>query len=673
MIVGDNNRLIVEDSDGLNFRFVPSPNIEPGKIKYQYLVIHGTEGQSVDGAIATFQEVGDEKTSIHLILGRDGKELVQMLEFNHRARHANEYNAKALGIELDYTGPLDEKPENQHLFKHISKFQPGEYIYAIGLNDRNGQKIVRPWPRFPKAQLDALIPIVRLLVEHFGLQIVGHEEIKTFKFDPGPAFPMARFKEIIQGRAGGSILYDELSQDVELRAGPGMVFDPLPGGKIASGAAVSVSYDQNSWALVEVMDETDGGEWLVGWTPLDTIKPRHATPVVKNHKLFTTDERQYQFIAPHPNNFDADRRLVGPKYLIIHTTDGILMSSTINSFLDGNHGASAHLLVGRDGGVVQFVDFNTVAYHCGFSYWEEDIDLNQFSIGIEVDNGGFLSHADGVWKWKTIIIPDDEVTEVRYWKNSGKLGWHKFTDIQLKVLREIVQALQEQYHFQVVLGHDLVNLSERVDPGPLFPRGEFEQLVSGEPGVLVKVYQAVGDKDDNGNLIANGETQIYAVREKRPPFTEYSRPPDLDHPRHGLLPAKTRVNILDASNLDWTRVKVKAVSGPFKNTEGWIRSSAVNPTREKPKTTQDSEYFKLNPRRLARPPWSLLKQSPLPLGARLRVETFDGSFALVATLEPVGNQYLEGWVEKDSITLVGEERIVYPPLPVFRRARRRKP
>jgi N-acetyl-anhydromuramyl-L-alanine amidase AmpD len=664
MNIGDDNRLIVEDSDGLNFRFVPSPNVKPGGIKYQYLVIHGTEGQNVDGAIATFQDE-ESKTSIHLILGRDGKELVQMVEFDRRAQHANEYNAKALGIELDYTGPLNEDPGNQHLFNHISKFQPGEYIYAIGLNDRDGLKTVRPWPRFPKAQIEALIPITRLLVERFDLQIVGHEEIKNFKFDPGPAFPMVRFKEIIHDTAGGSILYDELDKDVELRAGPGMVFDLLPGGKIDSGAAVSVSYVQNSWALVEVMDETEGGEWLVGWTPLDTIKARHATPVVKDHKLFTTNGLQYQFITPHPNNFDADRRLIGPKYLIIHTTDGIVMESTINSFRNGNHGASAHLLVGRDGGVVQFVDFNTVAYHCGFSYWEGEIDLNQFSIGIEVDNGGFLSHADGVWKWKTTIIPDDEVTQVRYWKNTGKLGWHKFTDIQLKVLREIVQALKEHYDLQVVLGHDVINLAERVDPGPLFPRGEFEQLVSGKPGVVVKVYQATGDKDHNGNVIANGETQIYAVREKKPPYTEYPRPPDLDHPRHGVLPAKSRVNILDTSNLDWTRVKVKAVSGPFKNTEGWIRSDAVNPALAKPKTKKDSEYFKLNPHLTSRAPWSFLKQNPLPLGTRLRVERFEDNFALVATLEPVLKGYLEGWVEKASISLVGEEQIVYPPLPVF--------
>jgi N-acetylmuramoyl-L-alanine amidase len=671
MIIGDNNRLIVEDSDGFNFRFVPSPNVRPGGINYQYLVIHGTEGQNVSGAIAHFQNV-KRGTSIHLILGRDGKELVQMVEFNRRAQHAMQYNPKALGIELDYTGPLNETPGNEHLFNHISKFQRGAYIYAIGLNDRNGLKTVRPWPRFPQVQLEALIPITRLLVEHFGLQIVGHEEISDVKFDPGPAFPMARFRESIQGRAGGTILYDELSQDVELRTGPGMVFDLLPGGKIMSGATVSVSYDQNSWALVEVMDDTEAGEWLVGWTPLDTIKARLAIPVVKNHKLFTTDGRQYQFIAPHPDNFDANRRLIGPKYLIIHTTDGIVMESTINSFRDAKHGASAHLLIGRDGGVVQFVDFNTVAYHAGFSYWEEEIDINQFSIGIEVDNGGFLSHTDGVWKWKTTVIPDDEVTEVRYWKNFDKLGWHKFTDIQLKVLREVVQALKEQYDFQVVLGHDVVNLSERVDPGPLFPRGEFEELISGAPGVVVKVYQTTGDKDGHGNVIANGETQIYTIRDKKPPFIEYSKPPDLDHPRHGVLPVNTKLTILDTSNLKWTRMKVKAESAHFQNTEGWIRSDAVNPAVANPKTTKDSEYFKLNPRSPARPPWLTLRQNPLPLGTRLRVETFEGNFALIATLEPVLDQYLEGWVKKDSISLVGEEQIVYPPLPVFRRARRQR-
>ena len=437
-----------------------------------------------------------------------------------------------------------EDPTLQHRFNAISKFQPGEIVYGVALNDRvHLPDNIRPWQRYPPEQLDALVPLALLLASHYGLQVMGHEELRTFKLDPGPAFPMVRFREILLGRAGGSIVYDEISQDVELRTGPGMVYPLLTGGKLEAGTLVSISDDHDGWGLVEVMAEVEGNRWLVGWTPMTTITARHATPVVRKHKLFTTDGRQYRFVTPHPNNYAANRRLIAPKYLVIHTTDALTMESTIHSFLDEKHKASAHLLIGRDGGVVQFVDFDTVAFHCGTSYWEEDADLNNLSIGIEVDNGGFLSRSDGVWKWKTTIIPEEEATEARHWKEFGKRGWHNFTEVQLLVLREIVQALQAEYGFRVVLGHDVINLPERADPGPLFPMADFQKLVSGQPGLLVRVYQTN----------AGTQTPIY----KNPT----QAPPDLDHPRHnGVLPARTKVSIVDPED-DWTRVKVKAEFG----------------------------------------------------------------------------------------------------------------
>lgn len=46
---------------------------------------------------------------------------------------------------------------------------------------------------------------------------------------------------------------------------------------------------------------------------------------------------------------------------------------------------SAHLLVRRDGGVVQFVPFTQRAWHAGASSWQQRAHCNDFSIGIELE------------------------------------------------------------------------------------------------------------------------------------------------------------------------------------------------------------------------------------------------------------------------------------------------
>lgn len=648
MNVLENSRLMVAEEDGLTFRFEPSPNFMLGSMKQKYLVIHSTEGPNVQAAIFTFKSISGGK-SAHLILSRDGKEVVQMVDFNRRAQHIDILNPRAIGLELDYTGPLTQLPQHQGLFNHISNFQPGEVIYAVALNDRvTRPDNIRAWPRYPEAQLDALVPLALTLASHYGLQVVGHEELRSFKVDPGPAFPVTRFQEILLGREGGSVLYDEIAQDVELRTGPGMVYPLLPAARLVAGTPVTTTSDFNGWGLVEVMADVDGSRWLVGWAPLETIIPKQAQPVIQNHRLFTSDGRQYQYVPAHPKKFAANHKVVGPKYLIIHTTDAISVESTIHTFTGEKGDAAAHLVIGRDGRVVQFVDFDTVAFHCGTSYWEQDFDLNRSSIGIEVDNAGFLSRSDGVWKWKTTIIPDEEVTEIRHWKENGKRGWQQFTDVQIKVLREIVQALKERYGFEIVLGHDVINLTNRADPGPLFPMQEFQELVGGEPGVLVEVYET------------SAEAKVYKNTDQRPP--------DLAHPRHsGRLPVKTKVLILD-HNDDWTRVKVKSETGPFRNTEGWIRNHAVDASRGTTKTTRDSDYFKVNPNAIARSPWTLSRQSPLLPGTRVRIEKFEAEFALIVALD----RFLEGWVEKSLLTRIGVERIAYPPLTRRRRGPRER-
>ncbi len=55
---------------------------------------------------------------------------------------------------------------------------------------------------------------------------------------------------------------------------------------------------------------------------------------------------------------------------------------------------SAHLLIRRDGEVVQFVPFNRRAWHAGVSTWCERERCNDFSLGIELEGTDDIAYTD---------------------------------------------------------------------------------------------------------------------------------------------------------------------------------------------------------------------------------------------------------------------------------------
>ena len=77
---------------------------------------------------------------------------------------------------------MSEEEGDRDSFNHTSKFQPGEILYAVAMNDRDQIPTqLRAWPNYSREQMEALVRIARLLVENYGLEIVGHEEIEPFK------------------------------------------------------------------------------------------------------------------------------------------------------------------------------------------------------------------------------------------------------------------------------------------------------------------------------------------------------------------------------------------------------------------------------------------------------------------------------------------------------------
>ena len=95
---------------------------------------------------------------------------------------------------------------------------------------------------------------------------------------------------------------------------------------------------------------------------------------------------------------------------------------------------SSHLLIRRDGALVQFVPCHRRAWHAGVSCWEGRERCNDFSIGIELEG------------------TDDCA----------------FPVAQYARLIGVAQILQRAYPLRAAVGHSDIAPGRKTDPGPLF-------------------------------------------------------------------------------------------------------------------------------------------------------------------------------------------------------------
>ncbi|MEE2729196.1 MAG: 1,6-anhydro-N-acetylmuramyl-L-alanine amidase AmpD [Pseudomonadota bacterium] len=108
---------------------------------------------------------------------------------------------------------------------------------------------------------------------------------------------------------------------------------------------------------------------------------------------------------------------------------------------------SSHLLVRRDGEIVQFVPFDKRAWHAGQSCYGERHNCNDFSIGIELEG------------------TDDS----------------PFEALQYDRLKQVIETLVSHYptlNLQALTGHSDIAPGRKTDPGPHFD--------------WQKLYQALG-------------------------------------------------------------------------------------------------------------------------------------------------------------------------------------
>ena len=198
---------------------------------------------------------------------------------------------------------------------------------------------------------------------------------------------------------------------------------------------------------------------------------------IEKHRLVRGESRFNVQFRESPNRGGA----LKPRFLVMHYTAGMGAGGAITWLCDPQAKASAHFVIDRvTGAVTQLVDGNRVAWHAGQSEWNGLQGLNQFSIGIELDNAGKLRREGGKWvNWAKRVVPDEEVVELTHKHETSPTGWHTYSAIQIEAALEVALALHAAYGFEDILGHEDISCGRKTDPGPAFPLSSFAARVLG--------------------------------------------------------------------------------------------------------------------------------------------------------------------------------------------------
>ena len=167
--------------------------------------------------------------------------------------------------------------------------------------------------------------------------------------------------------------------------------------------------------------------------------------------------------------------------IIIHYTAGRSAASSVDWLTREEVKASAHIVIGREGEIYQLIPFDTIAWHAGESSYAGRTNFNQFSIGIELDNAGYLDKAgDGFVAPFGKRYDANEVTSMTHKNEKTPRYWHVYTEPQIQACKELCFALMNDNRaIKQILGHDEIAVGRKQDPGPAFHMDRFRGMLLG--------------------------------------------------------------------------------------------------------------------------------------------------------------------------------------------------
>ena len=87
-------------------------------------------------------------------------------------------------------------------------------------------------------------------------------------------------------------------------------------------------------------------------------------------------------------NYSPRKKNKTVKYIVIHYTGMKNLKLAYKKLSDDNSNVSAHYLISRKGIIFNLLCLKYKAWHAGKSKWKNKININDYSIGIELENKG---------------------------------------------------------------------------------------------------------------------------------------------------------------------------------------------------------------------------------------------------------------------------------------------
>ncbi len=139
-------------------------------------------------------------------------------------------------------------------------------------------------------------------------------------------------------------------------------------------------------------------------------------------------------------NYSFRKKNKTVKYIVIHYTGMQSLKSAYYKLSDINSDVSAHYLISRKGKIFNFVCPRLKAWHAGKSQWKKEENLNDFSIGIELENRGH------------------------------DYGYQEFTSKQYNSLKKLINFLISIYRVKSknIIYHSDISPNRKKDPGEKF-------------------------------------------------------------------------------------------------------------------------------------------------------------------------------------------------------------
>lgn len=273
-----------------DFWFGRSKDVGGPLTDLRFIVMHYTAGGSGAASRDYMMKSPSEKArvlgaskkvyaSAHIVVDRDGT-VWQIVPFNLKARHAGtsqwkgltSLNRYAIGIEIANYGWLDKQGDGSYKRSDTPRFQAENVTIAPMPNGTE----IKGWENYASEQLDAVERVTRALLDKYPSisQVLGHQEIAPRrKFDPGPAFPMQGFRNLLDNRGLGALENERGVEErpperfvtttrLNIRGGPGNEFERLAESPLPHGTELVKQDEEGVWYMVSLADDPTISGWV---------------------------------------------------------------------------------------------------------------------------------------------------------------------------------------------------------------------------------------------------------------------------------------------------------------------------------------------------------------------------------------------------------------------------